>query len=90
MNENNLDLKYGHYNFGIIQGVRKRLYLFQKFNQCNLHHSPHTEHLEKKIKKGSIFFGHIFTCRFNGQYEKSFMTDVCLLHVVSMDALLQQ
>ena len=28
-------------------------------NQCNLHHSPHTGHLEKKIKKkGTIFFGH--------------------------------
>ena len=26
-------------------------------NQCNLHHSPHTGHLEKKIK-GTIFFGH--------------------------------
>jgi hypothetical protein len=22
-------------------------------NQCNLHHSPHTGHLEKKIKKGT-------------------------------------
>jgi hypothetical protein len=28
-------------------------------NQCNLHHSPHTGHLgTKKIKKGTIFFGH--------------------------------
>ena len=27
-------------------------------NQCNLHHSPHTGHLGKKIKKGTIFFGH--------------------------------
>jgi hypothetical protein len=27
-------------------------------NQGNLHHSPHTGHLEKKIKKGTIFFGH--------------------------------
>jgi hypothetical protein len=27
--------------------------------QCNLHHSPHTGHLEKKNKKkGTIFFGH--------------------------------
>ena len=43
----------------IIQDMRKRLYLFQKFNQCNLYHSPQTGHLEKKIKnKGSIFFGH--------------------------------
>jgi len=25
-------------------------------NQCNLHHSPHTGHLEKKIKKGYNFF----------------------------------
>ena len=28
-------------------------------NQCNLHHSPHTGHLEKKNKKkGTIFFEH--------------------------------
>ena len=27
-------------------------------NQCNLHHSPHTGHAKKKIKKGTIFFGH--------------------------------
>jgi hypothetical protein len=27
-------------------------------NQCNLHHSPHTGHLGKKINKGTIFFGH--------------------------------
>ena len=27
-------------------------------NRCNLHHSPHTGHLEKKIEKGTIFFGH--------------------------------
>jgi hypothetical protein len=29
-------------------------------NQCNLHHSPHTGHLEKikNKKKGKIFFGH--------------------------------
>jgi hypothetical protein len=27
-------------------------------NQCNLHHSPHTGHLGKKIKKDTIFFGH--------------------------------
>jgi hypothetical protein len=28
-------------------------------NQCSLHHSPHTGHLEKKNKKKStIFFGH--------------------------------
>ena len=25
-------------------------------NQCNLHQSPHNGHLEKKIKKGTIFF----------------------------------
>ena len=25
-------------------------------NQCNLHHSPHTGHLEKKIKKGFNLF----------------------------------
>jgi hypothetical protein len=25
-------------------------------NQCNLHHSPHTAHLEKKIKKGYNLF----------------------------------
>jgi len=25
-------------------------------NQCNLHHSPHTGHLEKKIKKGYNLF----------------------------------
>jgi len=39
---------------GNIQNVRKRLYLFQKFNQCNLHHSPHTGDLEKKIKKKKV------------------------------------
>jgi hypothetical protein len=27
-------------------------------NQCNLHHFPHTGHLEKKYTKDSIFFGH--------------------------------
>ena len=27
-------------------------------NQCNLHHSPHIGHIEKKIKMGTIFFGH--------------------------------
>ena len=31
-------------------------------NQCNLHHSPHIGHLEEKIKKGTIFFGHGVYC----------------------------
>jgi len=48
---------------------------------------------DHEVRKGHV--GHwikknIFTYRFNEQYEKSFMTDVCRLPVVSMDALLQQ
>jgi hypothetical protein len=27
-------------------------------NQYNVHHSPHTGRIGKKIKKGTIFFGH--------------------------------
>jgi hypothetical protein len=30
-------------------------------NQCNLHHSPHTGHLGTKNKKGTIFFGHLYS-----------------------------
>ena len=40
-------------------------------NQCNLHHSPHIGHLEKKIKKGTIFFGHgVFHVRHNNNIIK--------------------
>ena len=51
-------------------------------NQCNLHHSPHTGHLEKKNKKkGTIFFGHgvfyIGTVRFVFN-SSTFLTSVTI------------
>jgi predicted butyrate kinase (DUF1464 family) len=38
-----------------IQGVRKILYLFKKFNQCNLHLSPHTHWAPRKKIKKKVF-----------------------------------
>ena len=40
-------------------------------NQCNLHHSPHTGHLEKK--KGTTFFGQLHT-------HMHVRNSTCLLH----------
>ena len=58
----------------LIQGVRKRLYVFKKFNQCNLHHSPHTGHLEKKNKKrvqsfSDILYIHSYTPLRSGSFS---------------------
>ena len=39
------------------RGFQSKLGVYSS-NQCNLHHSPHTGHLEKKIKNCTIFFGH--------------------------------
>ena len=45
-------------------------------NQCNLHHSPHTGHLEKKIeKKGTIFFGHSVNYGYNFLLLKELSND---------------
>src|SRR5215475_10587630 len=49
-------------------------------NQCNLHHSPHTGHLEKKIKKGYNLFRTPCICSINvclcttQHYDGSFKT----------------
>ena len=53
-------------NQSINQSIKQSKLGVSSSNQCNLHHSPHTGHLEKKIKKGFNLFRTPVLCTRSG------------------------